>query len=74
MGNKKLVILDVRNFEGKALVYERPEKKLSFMEKPKDTKDLFTVGVVTKGMVAGKTVEYWLTKIAKRKSKSKKEA
>lgn len=67
---KKVKIVNVKELEGKWLVYTRSSKKLSFMPKPKETKGFLTVGMVFGGKVGGKTVEEWCLRIAKQKQEA----
>lgn len=62
----KTVIRNVKEYEGKWLVYHRTTKKLSFRTKPQDSDKFLTVGMVAEGTVAGKSVEEWVTQIAKK--------
>lgn len=66
-----VTIINVKEFEDKFLIYNRPTMKLTFKEKAEDDKDNLTVGQVHGGEVAGKRVEVWLTKIAKKSPKKK---
>jgi hypothetical protein len=66
-----VIITNVKEYEGKFLVYNRPTKKLSFKGKGLDNKSNLTVGMVRGGEVAGKRVEVWLTKIAKDRKAAK---
>lgn len=50
-------------YEGKFLIFNRRSKRLKFLPIPFDDKTRLNVGQVTKGVVAGKPVEYWLEKI-----------
>lgn len=67
-----ITIINVKEFEGKYLIFNRPSKKLSFRDKPTDDKDNLMVGVVQAGEVAGKSVETWLKKMGVVKSTKKK--
>lgn len=58
-----ITIINVKEFEGKYLIFHRPTAKLSFKEKAEDDKDNLTVGEVHGGEVAGKRVEEWLKKM-----------
>lgn len=62
-----ITIINVRMYEGRFLVYNRPANKLSFMEKGLDNKENLTVGEVHGGEVAGKRVEEWLVQISGKK-------
>ncbi len=66
-----ITIINVKEFEGKYLVFNRPTKKLAFKDKPEDDKENLLVGVVQAGEVAGKRVEEWLKKINRKPSRKK---
>jgi hypothetical protein len=66
-----ITIINVKEFEDKFLIYNRPTAKLTFKEKAEDDKENLTVGQVHGGEVAGKRVEVWLQKIAKKSPKKK---
>lgn len=66
-----VTIINVKEFEDKFLIYNRPTKKLAFKGKAEEDKDNLTVGQVHGGEVAGKRVEEWLQKIAKKTYKKR---
>lgn len=67
-----VTIINVKEFEGKFLVFNRISKKLSFKEKAQDDKENLLVGVAQAGEVAGVRVEEWLKRMGIVKSTKKK--